>query len=81
MVGEHVIPLARNFNGIDLESGSSNSAVCTFSIHISSRGIHANCEPYFDVMVVLCLGEIEILTIFNIGDLFSLVISSKCISI
>ncbi|KAG7026858.1 LMBR1 domain-containing protein 2-like A [Cucurbita argyrosperma subsp. argyrosperma] len=26
MVGEHVIPLARNFNGIDLESGSSNSA-------------------------------------------------------
>lgn len=25
MVGEHVIPLARNFNSIDLESGSSNS--------------------------------------------------------
>lgn len=39
MVGEHVIPLARNFNSIDLESGSSNSTVCPFSINIFSLGI------------------------------------------
>jgi hypothetical protein len=32
-VGEHVIPLARNFNGTDVESGSNNT-VCSLSLSL-----------------------------------------------